>query len=236
MKTFLLVPALLVTACTEAPQPGEDQVTSPTEGEHDDTPDVPDVPDGPAAREIVADIMIDPRTCASTVALFEAGARYADDNTRLVSTDMACKWTFDDGSVSNDCVGEHEFATAGIHDFQLEVTDLTTGAVDVVTQTRIFHPPLEATLDVSTDGLTISYKAHSNTGGEQHVVVSPFELVLNAEVMDLDRTVTVSEAGTYTIDYYVEDERGVSEICNAHVSKQVTVTCDGHDHDHMAMH
>jgi len=166
-----------------------------------------------------------------TIARFEAMARFTDDNT--AATNIACKWSFDDGTTSADCTGEHLFALAGFHDFTLEVTDLTTGAVDVATQTRFFHPPLEATLDVSTDGLTISYKAGSNTGGEQNVSISPFELVTGEDPMDLEHTVTVAAEGTYTIEFDVEDERGVSEICNARVTKQIEVMCD---HDDMVMH
>jgi hypothetical protein len=223
MTTKLLLPALLLaTACGDNLHP-TDQTSLGSEDEqggsnHEDV------------REVDASIFIETITCVDTIARFEAGARYADDGSPAL--DIACLWTFDDGTTSNQCAGEHQFATAGAHDFVLEVTDLTSGATDRVTQTRIFAPPLELTLDVSSDDLTISYAATSNTGGEQVVVVTPAELVV-ADDPNYPRTtsgtVRVTQAGTYTVTYHVEDERGVSEICQGELVKEVTVVC-GHVH------
>jgi hypothetical protein len=226
-KKLVLVPALLVAACGDNLHPEEDQVTVTSGGDHeDDTPDAP-------ARAIDAAIFIDTITCVDTIARFEAGARYTDDNSTVL--DIACKWTFDDGATSTDCAGEHQLDRAGAHDFVLEVTDLDTGATGVTTQTRIFAPPLELTLDVTADDLSISYVATSNTGGEQVVFVSPEQFVLVDDPnypRTTDSMVRVTRAGTYTVTYLVEDERGVSEICNDELVKTVTVVCTGDGHVH----
>jgi hypothetical protein len=220
MKKLLLVPALLV-ACGDNLHPEEDQVTVTSEGDHDDDTD------DPPARAIEAQIFIETITCDETIARFEAGARY-DDGTPLA--DMQCKWTFDDGTTSTVCAGEHLFDRAGAHDFVLEVTDAATGAMGRSTQTRQFHPPFEANLEVSGDGLSITYRATSNTGGEGGVTILPHELVIDADGSDRERTVRVREPGTYTVIWHVEDERGVSEICSASIEKQITLVCEGDVH------
>jgi hypothetical protein len=228
MTIKLLLPALLLAAaCGDnlEPEDVEDQSSSGTEdgSGHEET----------SAREIEASIFIETITCTETIARFEAGAQYADDGTPL--TNYTCLWTFDDGTTSNECVGEHQFAEAGDHDFVLEVTDLDTGATDVVTQTRFFYPPLVATLDVSTLDLAIAYIGTSNTGGEQVVFVSPEEFVISDDPnypRNTSGVVRVTQPGTYTVTYDVEDERGVSEICSARVVKEITVVCGHDDHVH----
>ena len=222
MKTRLIVPVLAaLTACGDNLHPDEDQVQVNSEeegGGHDD--------DGPP-RAINAGIGIMTETCERTVAHYEAFASYTDDNSP--ATNIACVWTFDDGATSTACTGSHQFAIAGSHDFVLEVTDLDSGATARSTQTRIFHPPLALTLEVSSTDLTISYTAVSNTGGEQVVFVSPDALVI-ADDPNYPRTtigtVRVTEAGTYTVTYDVEDERGVSEICSGRLTRTIDVACD----------
>lgn len=226
MTTKLLVPILLLAACGDNLHPDDTDDQSSFGSEEDtgghDTP----------AREIDASIFIETITCVETIARFEAGARYIDGTP---VTDFECLWTFDDGTTSTECVGEHPFAEAGFHDFELEVTDVTTGARDTVTQTRFFFPPLEATLEVTGDDFALTWNAMSNTGGEQIVTVSPAELVI-ADDPDYQRrlhyTVQVAQPGTYTVEYSVEDERGVSEICQARVVREITLVCDGAGHVH----
>ena len=219
----LLVPGLLIVGCGDNLHPDEDQASVTSEGtDHDDDTD------DPPARAIDADIFIETITCVDTIARFEAGARYVDDNTNVA--DIACKWTFDDGATSTECVGEHQFERSGAHDFVLEVTDLATGATNIATQTRLFAPPLALTLDVTSDDLTISYVATSNTGGEQVVFVSPDEFVIADDPnypRTTNSTVRVTRAGTYTVTYDVSDERGVSEICDGRLTREITVVCDG---------
>jgi hypothetical protein len=223
MTTKLLLPALLLAAaCGDnlAPEGAEGQSTSGNE-------------EGPPARAIDADIFIETITCHETIARFEAGARYVDDNSNVFG--IQCLWRFDDGTTSTECAGEHPFDRAGAHDFVLEVTDPATGATDIATQTRIFAPLLELTLDVTGDGLSISYTATSNTGGEQVVFVSPDEFVIVDDPnypRTTSGTVRVTQAGTYTVTYDVEDERGASEICSGQLVKTITLVCDGDGHVH----
>jgi hypothetical protein len=212
---------LLIVGCGDDLQPDEDPA------------DVTLQEGDPAPRAIVADLFIETITCVDTIARFEAGARYVDDNTNVAN--IACHWSFDDGTSSTECAGDHLFARSGAHDFVLEVTDRDLGAVDTATQTRNFQPPLALTLDVTSDDLTVSYAATSNTGGEQVVFVSPDEQVI-ADDPNYPRTtrgtVRVTQAGEYTVTYDVEDERGVSEICSGRVVKTITVVCDGDGHVH----
>jgi hypothetical protein len=227
MKKLLLVPALLFAACGDNLQPDEDQLATGAGGT-----EVPS--DDPEARPLQAQIFIETITCVETIARFEAGAQYLDDGTNALN--IACSWTFDDGSTSSECAGEHRFATAGAHDFVLEVTDLDTGATAVSTQTRVSAPPLELTLDVTSNGLSISYNASSNTGGDQIVFVLPEALVHIEDDQNYPRatsaTLRVREPGTYTVRYDVEDERGSGEICQAQLLKEIEVVCDGAGHVH----
>ncbi|HEY5928318.1 MAG TPA: PKD domain-containing protein [Kofleriaceae bacterium] len=217
----LLVLGLLIVGCGDNLHPDDELAGASQGGEYDDD-------DNPAPRAIDADIFIETITCTETIARFEAGARYVDDNSTVFG--IECLWRFDDGTTSTECVGEHLFDRSGAHDFVLEVTDPATGATDIATQTRIFAPPLELTLDVMSEDLTISYAATSNTGGEQVVFVSPDEFVIADDPnypRTTNSTVRVTQAGTYTVTYDVEDERGVSEICSGQVVKTITVVCDG---------
>jgi hypothetical protein len=225
MKTTFLLSALLFTACGDNLHPEDSQDSEDQTSKTDE--------DFSGSREIDADIFIETITCTETIARFEAGARYTDDGSPVAG--FECLWTFDDGTTSSECVGEHLFAAAGTHDFVLQVTDPATGATDIVTQTRFFHPPLELSLDVTGDDLSITWNASSNTGGEQHVFVTPAELIITDDPnyhFNTQFTLPVKQAGTYTVTYDVEDERGVSEICSATIVKQITLVCDGDGHVH----
>jgi hypothetical protein len=224
MKTTLAVFVLLLAAC------GEDVDSDATQ----DQTSKPDEDFSGSPPGIAADFEIYTITCVETIARFRASIPYADDGSPVGG--LECLWTFDDGTTSTECAGEHRFAEAGNHDFVLEVTDPATGAKAIATQTRFFYPPLELTLDVTTDDLSITWKASSNTGGMLQVVtVTPHALVIADDPnyhSNLQYTVRVAEPGTYTVTYDVEDERGVSEICNARIEKQVEVMCGHDDHDH----
>jgi hypothetical protein len=226
MKKRSLILGLLIAGCGDNLHPEDTRDLSSSGSDEDGS-------GGDAPRTIDAAIDIQTITCVETIARFEGFASHVDDNSPVFN--IACKWTFDDGATSNECIGEHRFDRAGAHDFVLEVTDLDTGATDISTQTRQFHPPLELTLDVTTSDLTISYVATSNTGGEQVVFVQPDELVI-ADDPNYPRTTTgtvrVLQAGTYTVTYDVEDERGVSEICSDRLVREVTVVCSGDGHVH----
>jgi hypothetical protein len=220
---------VLVAACAQDGQ-GEQQDLSSAEGQQQeqdggsgDNGGGEDAP-VPALEPL---IYIETISCDRTVARYEASPS---------GPNFACKWTFDDGSTSNECVGEHEFAVAGSHDFVLEVTDLSTGATGIATQTRSFEPVLELTLDVTGDGLSITYAATSSSPGPLNVVrVEPAELVIADDPnypSVTSGTVRVREAGTYTVTYDFEDERGSGEICSGQVVKQITLVCDGEGHVH----
>ena len=232
MKRYLAVMGVLVGCAGENFDSGDRNTSSSTNEDTATEEGTGDTPTDVLAPD--ASITIYPITCERTIARYEAYG---------VGPNEVCKWTFDDGSTSNECAGEHEFDVAGDHYFVLEVTDLVTGATGIDTQTRFFWPPLELTLDVTTnDDLSISYVATANDPGNQYQVVhvEPAELVVSDHPdypRVLNDTVRVLEPGTYTVTFDYEDERGVSEICAGQVVKQVTVAPVGcpdaeHDHDH----
>jgi hypothetical protein len=218
MKKLLFLPALLFSACGDNQAPDDEQATAETtEAE----------PVEEVSRAIEASIYIDMPSCTAAVARFEAGARYVDDGSPAFVT---CKWTFDDGSTSDACAGEHTFATPGFHDFVLDVTDPATGATARATQNRFIEEAHVANLEVTAPecGLEFSYKASVSTPSENRVFVLEEDKVLPFDGFLLENTVRVTEPGTYTVVYTAEDERS-GPICEARVEKQVTVTAC-HEH------
>lgn len=224
MMTKLLLPALMLAACGDNLQPSDDVKSGTEVGS--------DAQDGETpARAIDASIFIFAPSCDAAVAQFETEVRYVDDGSLV--TDLSCLWTFDDGTTSTECIGEHTFATGGFHDFVLDVTDLTTGATDRATQNRFIDPVIDANLEVTGGDLTISWVATTNVG-EVRVFVEPSEFITTDDpnyFLKRTNTITVSRAGTYTVTMFVEDERSVGPICNEQIVKQVEVFCTG-NHTH----
>jgi hypothetical protein len=229
MTIKLVLPAVLVAAaCGDNLDPTNDETSLGTEegaGETEDT----------TARPISASPLIYFPSCDAAVAQYEADARYADTDEIDIVPRFSCQWTFDDGTTSTSCAGEHTFAEGGWHDFVLVVTDLDTGETDEVVQRRYVYPPIEANLDVTTGDRTITWNATVNVSAEVHVFVEPSELLDTDDPfyhLNRNYTVGVLRDGTYTVRMTVEDERTVGPICSAEVIKTVNVFCTGGDHTH----
>ena len=224
MKKLFILPAFLLAACGDNMAPPSDQATAGAES----TPTETDTDDG-VSRAIDASIYIETPSCTDALAKFEVGVRYADDGSPADS--YTCKWTFDDGATSDQCAGEHIFATSGNHEFLVDVTHTVTGETARATQVRYIEAPHVATLEVTAPecGLELSYKASVSTPSENHIDVLESDKVIDLAPLALEGTVRVTEPGTYTVVYTAEDERQSGPICEARVEKQVTVTAC-HDH------
>jgi hypothetical protein len=222
MRLTWLVPIGLLVACGDNFHPEEDQL-SVESGESDgDTGEAP----GTTPRALDVAIQIFPDSCETPLVHYEAFGTYDGDNTPL--TNISCLWNFDDGSQSTACSGSHTFPEAGWHDFALRVIDFDTGASGSTTQRRFVEFPLEASLDVRSSGLTISWVVDINVLAFAIVRVEPSDKVIAADPdygLNREYTVEVTEPGTYTVTLDVEDERGGGPICNAQITKQVTVVC-----------
>jgi hypothetical protein len=218
MKKLFVLPALLFAACGDNLAPDAEQATGGAETVAEESP-----------RPIDASIYIYNPSCIASVAAFEADVYYADDRSPVGAVE--CRWTFDDGSTSDVCVGEHEFATPGFHDFTLDVKHTLTGETAHVAQNRYIYPALTADLEVTAPecGLELSYKGSVSIPAETLVFVQEQDKVIDADPSKLEATVGVTEAGTYTVVITAEDERTNGPICSARVEKQVTVTAC-HEH------
>jgi hypothetical protein len=222
MKKLLILPALLFVACGDNLAPTDEQATAGAEATSTDTED--DV-----SRPIDASIYIEMPSCTDALAKFEAGVSYVDDGSPVGT--VACKWTFDDGTTSDECAGEHIFAAAGNHEFVLDVTHTVTGETAHSSQVRYVEAPHIADLVVTAPecGLEFSYTATVSTPSENHIEILEADKVLDLDPYAVEGTVHVTEPGTYTVVYTAEDERQSGPICEARVERQVTVTAC-HDH------
>lgn len=225
MKKLFILPALLLAACGDNLASPSDQATAGAESTPTDTETDTDG----VSRAIDASIYIETPSCTEALAKFEADVSYVDDGSPVGA--VTCKWTFDDGSTSDQCAGEHIFATSGNHEFLVDITHTVTGETARATQVRYVEAPHVADLEVTAPecGLEFSYKASVSTPSENHIAVLEADKVIGLDPFALEGTVRVTEPGTYTVVYTAEDERQTGPICEARVEKQVTVTAC-HDH------
>ena len=223
----VVVPGLLVAGCAEDLNVGSDGVVEVDAAHHGRDKEPTEPP-----RPFEAEIFIFAPSCDAPIAEYEAGTRYVDDGTPVPL--IQCRWTFDDGTTSDTCAGQHEFETGGFHDFILDVTDLSSGATDRATQRRFIDFPIEADLEVRTPkcGLEISWVATVFPATFVRVFVEPADKILPDDpfyYLNREYTLQVAEPGDYTVILLAEDERPVGPICTERVEKVVTVTAC-HDH------
>jgi hypothetical protein len=228
LSVLCVAPTLFLSACGDNVPPGSDDDTAV-----DTTVDTPiDTPmdtnagnhEDDTPRAIVANLDIQSPSCDAATASFEAFARHADDSSSVQK--LSCRVTFDDGAVSDACVGEHTFASAGAHTFVLEAVDLDTGAVSRREVARNIAAPLDVdlALDVPACGLDVAFKATLNTGALVHVMMSPADKVVVPNVVGTTGSFQALEPGTYTVVLSAEDERATGPICVREVSRTVTLT------------
>jgi len=224
----------LIVACGDniVPSAGTDE--NPVG--NDDTPVSTDIPMDTTAgtpqsdhghgtpRAITAVLDINSPSCDAATASFEVLSSHADDGTFIKNA--RCRVTFDDGAVSDLCLGEHTFASAGAHTFAVDVTDIDTGAVAHAEVRRVIAVPLAVDLAVEVPecGLEVSFKATLSTGADVHVTMSPEDKVVAPLVVGTSGRFQTLESGTYTIHLLAEDERATGPICVREVSQTVTLT------------
>lgn len=220
-----IIPAVLGAGCGNNHQPDtENSISAPDEKAWDREEQ---------ARAITAGFDVFSPSCVAPVAQFEAVVRYADDPTSLVPN-LRCLFTFDDGSVSTQCAGEHTFEEPGLHGFSLEAEDLDTGEVDIIEEDRFIAIPLavELTLDVPVCGLTFSFNAELSTAAETNVTMDPADRFVDAHVFGTSGSFTAREAGVYTLRLSAEDERTNGPICQVNIERQVELVACPDDHEH----
>jgi PKD repeat protein len=179
-------------------------------------------------------------TCDITGAAFTV--RASDGDTPV--TNFACLVEFDDGSTTDACEGEHEFAEAGIHSVRATVTDLDTGRTATAEATNNVRPAMDIDLVLQAPpcGLEFSFEMLRSDGEIRVITVGPPEDVVGENrIVNGPRTGTfqVTRAGIYEVELFVEDERGAAtQICTDTVVEKVEVTacppppCDPHEAPH----
>lgn len=226
LSMLCVTPTLLVPACGDNLRPEGDIVDDDVTMESD--PSDHGVPG--ETRQLAASVNIFSPSCDEATAAFEVLARYAGD--AALVRNISCRITFDDGAVSDQCVGEHTFASAGAHTFVVDVVDLDTKATTRTETKRNIAVPLEVdlTLDVPECGLALDFDAAISTSAEVHVTLSPADKVIEPHVLGRTGRFEVREPGTYTILLSAEDERTTGPICLRTESRTVELRAC-HDHE-----
>lgn len=221
----------LLVACAEAPT--DPETTSGVAGEEDDDKMHDGVDDG---LELTPIPSFSTASCDAALLEFDANVRYGGVNGESVPyANLQCRWTFDDGGVSNDCYGRYEFAEGGVHDYTLEVRDIVTGKQAVITSALFVYPPLlaDTVIEAPACGLSFNVKTDVNTGAFIHTSISPMENVVGeAFFLGAEGSFEVRVGGTYEIEVEVEDERAVGLICLKEIKKPVTLAACPDEHEH----
>ena len=230
MRLVALPAALLAfVGCGDNLQPGSEEDVGAVESPSDE-PDHhgSEEPDAPAARALAVGFDVQQPSCDGAIVAVEALVSYEDDG--APASDFTCRYLFDDGTVLEGCVGEHEFAEAGFHDITLEVTD-ATGAVYSSTTSRNVLPAftVDLALDVPACGLEFSYNAATSTPGSAIVFVEPADKFVAPSSNLLSGSFTALQPGTYSIQINAEDERAIP-ICAATVRYDFELKACPHNH------
>ena len=231
MRSFALPVALFsLAACAAPPRGSEDPGDEPgLPVPSSDTLD-PDTQSAPTGELRAAGLFYSP-SCDAPIVQYEAAA-YRDG---VEVFGFTCQWTFDDGATSDDCVGQHEFAVPGFHEYTLVMRSVTTDEVVSHTGQLYADPPLTIDLevDVPACGLAFAWTSVISLPSFEYSFVTP-ELDVIGEFFFFSGSgaVEVARAGTYELTVAAEHERPAGEICSRMVTRSVTVeACDnGHEH------
>jgi len=224
MKKLLLVPLLLLAACGDNLQPDEDQAVAGAggSGATGDT----------SGATLFAFFISSPGSCADHTENLEGHWGYTDG--RPLPNNIECRYDFGDGTSEDTCFATHSFPAAQVVTFT--VTDLDTGATASSSEAVIGPRSLDATLDVTTSGLSISWEAHGYYDGvigtDIQLSFDPADKVIIEDPSILRQTtgtVRVTEAGTYTVEVATGVSFGEEGGCRFAISRTVEVICnDGH--------
>jgi hypothetical protein len=224
LSVLCVTPTVLVSACGDnlRPETG-DAIDGDVVMESDE---VDESAGDPPPLRVSLDIFSP--SCDQATAAYEVFTPHGDTQPR----NLRCRILFDDGAVSDLCVGEHIFASGGPHKFVAEVVDVLSGAATRVETTRVVEVPLtvDVALDVPECGLELAFDAKISSASEVHVTMTPADKVVEPHVFGRTGTFKVLEPGTFTINVSAEDERTTGPICNRAVSRTVELrACHEHD-------
>ena len=210
----------LLTACGDNVHPDEDQISI---GAEEGVESVPDTT-VPTLRTF---FLTEPSDCADNSARLMGRVFYADGP--LVET-ATCHYDFGDGTSAFGCFQVHSFPTQ--RPVTLTARDPATGAIASYTETVVGPRNLTATLDVTTDGLTISWDATALYGDntiDVHLSFEPADKVIiddPAILMQPTGTVRVTEAGAYKVTNHATVSFGEVGSCGTFAEQTVDVTCE----------
>ncbi|HEY5928319.1 MAG TPA: hypothetical protein VIV11_41810 [Kofleriaceae bacterium] len=226
---LLLLPAFLLAACGDNLQPNEDELAASAEDEGEG-----EAPTTPNDATLFAFFLAFPSSCADHSVSFEGHYGYTD-GTQVENP--ICRYELTDGTVfSNTCGALHPFPTSEVVVFR--VTDPATGQIATFEEGVRGPAALDATLEVASNGLSISWDAHSVydgvvDAGSVRIAIEPSDKVVIADPAVLSQTsgsVTVTEAGTYTVSVTALITFGEHGGCNTTVERTVDVICADDPH------
>jgi hypothetical protein len=226
MKKLLFASALVLTACADDPVPDLDQPVT------DAVVDASATSVDATERALTASFVTTPAACDSAEVSFEATTAYSD-GTPVASP--VCHYDFGDGTSGDSCSAVHSYATGPGDSLTnanvtLTVTDAATGAT--ATFTDVVLPPgnFDASLNASSDGLTISWEKHAfyvdGEIGVGPISIEPAQNVIVDDPSVLQQgtgTVRVTEPGTYVVRAHAAIFPGVQN-CEADLEQTVEVT------------
>jgi hypothetical protein len=231
MTKLLLVPALLFTACGDNLHPDEDQITAGAEEDTNDTPNTPDAPDSDAS--LFAFFLQFPSQCIDHSVILEGHSGYTD-GTPL--DNPICRYDFADGTSVDSCGAFRSFPASEVVVFT--VTDPATGQVARHEEGVIGPRTLDVTLDVASNGMSISWDALGTYGD------SPIDVMIEIEPADKvivddptvffrsTGTVRVTSTGTYTVTASTRVQFGEHGGCFDSIERRVDVICNDNMHTH----
>lgn len=223
MKKLLLVPALLFAACGDNLTPDEDQI-APTNTSESDAGEAPaDTP------ELIASFTTAPVNCDLHSVRFEGRYAYADGT---AVDNPICHYDFGDGTSADTCSVVHEFSDV-LSNVVFTVEDPATGAVASATDLVLPPKDFDASLLATSDGLSISWEAHSyydgGDFGNLEISIDPAEQVIVDDPAVFTYglgSVRVTAAGTYTVKLHTETGFGDPGGCEVDLVQLVEVICN----------
>jgi hypothetical protein len=229
MKKLLLVPAIFVAACVDKPAVVTEEPTATETGQSTgglgggaDNEDF-DTP------TLVAGFLQDPLDCDGNTVILVAHYGYTDGS----AGEFTCQYVFADGSTIDDCIAIRSFPNGEL--VTLIVRDSSRG-VETRYQDAVVGPQnFSATLDVTSNDLTITWDAHTLygnfvDGNDVHISIEPASNVVETDpafFTQFTGTAHVTQPGTYTVKLVATITFGEEGGCNAFVDKTVDVVGNG---------
>ena len=195
MKKLLLVPVLLA-ACADVKQGDEVTVGAPVEDDGAGNNETFETP------TLIAGFISEPGACSDNSALIEGHVGYSDGSS---NENVVCQLVFEDGSTVDSCFASRTFLKP--EKVILIATDTVTLATARYEDTVMGRLSFNASLDVTTEGLSISWNADAIYGtnggaGRTRISIEPAANVIVDDPAIFDQptgTVAVTAAGTYTV-------------------------------------